>query len=64
MLVTFQDIFMKAQEAYKAFVERVKHGYLAERVKDGVFGAMMDVQLINDVSKCSAKACVLCLRRI
>ena len=57
-------MLMKAQEAYKAFVERVKQSYIAAGVKDGVFGAMMDVQLINDVSKCSAKACVMCLRRI
>ena len=46
---------MKAREAYKSFVERVEQGYMAERVKDGVFGAMMDVQLINDVSSLSAK---------
>lgn len=35
---------------YAKFVERVKKCYVEERVKDGVFGAMMDVQLTNDVS--------------
>ena len=42
---------MKAREAYRDFIERVKQNYIGERVKDGVFGAMMDVQLINDVSQ-------------
>lgn len=41
---------LKAQQAYKGFVERVTLSYVEERVKDGVFGAMMDVQLVNDVS--------------
>ena len=41
---------MQAQEAYANFVGLVREKYVAERVKDGLFGAMMDVQLVNDVS--------------
>ncbi|KAI5808057.1 D-tyrosyl-tRNA deacylase [Peziza echinospora] len=33
---------------YTKFVELVKEAYKAESVKDGIFGAMMNVQLIND----------------
>jgi D-Tyr-tRNAtyr deacylase len=31
----------KAKELYQLFVEKVQKGYAAERVKDGVFQAMM-----------------------
>uniref|UniRef100_A0A7S3VKV7 D-aminoacyl-tRNA deacylase n=1 Tax=Dunaliella tertiolecta TaxID=3047 RepID=A0A7S3VKV7_DUNTE len=38
----------EAREFYQAFVENVRQEYIAEKVKDGVFGAMMDVSLTND----------------
>ncbi|KAK5454159.1 D-tyrosyl-tRNA(Tyr) deacylase [Exophiala xenobiotica] len=37
-----------AQELYNYFVARVRDQYQAERVKDGVFQAMMQVSLVND----------------
>ena len=37
-----------AQEMYSRFVEDVRANYEAEKVHDGVFGAMMDVELVND----------------
>ena len=37
-----------AAEAYNEFKEIVASSYEASKVKDGVFGAMMDVELIND----------------
>lgn len=40
---------MQAEEAYERFFQRVKKNYIEDKVKDGIFGAMMDVQLINDV---------------
>ena len=40
----------QAKDFYMSFLERVQSEYVAERVKDGIFGAMMDVSLINDVS--------------
>jgi D-tyrosyl-tRNA(Tyr) deacylase len=33
---------------YSAFVERVRAAYDPSKVQDGVFGAMMDVSLVND----------------
>ena len=33
---------------YKAFFHKVQSLYEEEKVKDGVFQAMMDVQLVND----------------
>jgi D-tyrosyl-tRNA(Tyr) deacylase len=40
---------MQAREAYAAFLEQLRGGYgLPDRVQDGVFGAMMDVGLVND----------------
>jgi len=42
---------MPPQEAsafYARFVERVRRSYVPDRVSDGVFGAMMRVQLEND----------------
>mmetsp|Transcript_32863 Transcript_32863/g.72590 ORF Transcript_32863/g.72590 Transcript_32863/m.72590 type:complete len:151 (-) Transcript_32863:268-720(-) len=38
----------QAKEFYQQFVEKVRTEYVPEQVKDGIFGAMMDVQLIND----------------
>jgi hypothetical protein len=45
----------QARELYQRFVSKVQEGFHAERVKDGVFQAMMEVALINDgpVSNCS-----------
>lgn len=39
----------QAKDFYSQFLERVRRDYQAVRVKDGVFGAMMDVSLVNDV---------------
>ena len=45
---------LQAKEEYQRFVLRVQKDYTAEnsplKVKDGIFGAMMDVLLVNDVS--------------
>lgn len=38
----------KAKELYQRFVQKVQEGYIPERVKDGVFQAMMEVALVND----------------
>ncbi|KAF8058089.1 dtd [Scenedesmus sp. PABB004] len=38
----------RAREVYAGLVERVRAAYAPDRVCDGVFGAMMDVALIND----------------
>ncbi len=38
----------EARVLYDYFVSKVREGYLAERVKDGVFQAMMEIALIND----------------
>ncbi|TQW05540.1 deacylase [Cordyceps javanica] len=37
-----------AGRLYQYFVEKVKAGYQADRVKDGKFQAMMEVALVND----------------
>lgn len=37
-----------AKELYQRFVMQVQEGYKADRVKDGVFQAMMKVALVND----------------
>lgn len=37
-----------AEQMYSRFVAMVREQYEADKVKDGVFGAMMDVELIND----------------
>jgi D-tyrosyl-tRNA(Tyr) deacylase len=37
-----------AKELYAHFVQKVQTLYVPERVKDGVFQAMMDVALVND----------------
>lgn len=38
----------QAREFYESFVEMVKGAHAPELVKDGVFGAKMDVSLVND----------------
>jgi D-tyrosyl-tRNA(Tyr) deacylase len=38
----------KARELYAAFFSKIQELYHKDRVKDGVFQAMMDVALIND----------------
>lgn len=38
----------QARAFYSAFLERLQGGYDPLRVRDGVFGAMMDVALTND----------------
>lgn len=38
----------QARAFYSAFVAKVRAAYVPERVHDGVFGAMMDVALVND----------------
>ncbi|KAI1085308.1 D-tyrosyl-tRNA deacylase [Whalleya microplaca] len=38
----------EAKRLYQYFFEKVQQGYVADRVKDGVFQAMMEVALVND----------------
>ncbi|KAL2105061.1 hypothetical protein VUR80DRAFT_9071 [Thermomyces stellatus] len=38
----------EARRLYNYFLQRVRAGYDAERVKDGKFQAMMEVALVND----------------
>lgn len=38
----------EARRLYEYFVQKVKAGYVADRVKDGRFQAMMEVALVND----------------
>jgi D-tyrosyl-tRNA(Tyr) deacylase len=38
----------KGRELYDAFIGEVRKLYHEDRVKDGVFQAMMDVSLVND----------------
>jgi D-Tyr-tRNAtyr deacylase len=38
----------QAREFYQDFVQQVRTSYLEGKVQDGVFGAMMDVSLVND----------------
>lgn len=37
-----------AKRLYEYFYQRVQEGYSADKVKDGVFQAMMQVALVND----------------
>ncbi|KAK4211114.1 deacylase [Rhypophila decipiens] len=37
-----------AKDLYLLFQRKVQEGYVADRVKDGVFQAMMEVALVND----------------
>ena len=39
---------MKAKTLYQSFFKKVQEIYTPEKVKDGVFAAMMDVALVND----------------
>ena len=39
---------LKAKTLYQAFFKKVQELYEPERVKDGIFAAMMDVALVND----------------
>lgn len=38
----------KARELYTAFFKKVQELHDADKVKDGIFQAMMDVALVND----------------
>jgi hypothetical protein len=38
----------EAKRLYQYFLQKVQDGYKPERVKDGVFQAMMEVALVND----------------
>lgn len=42
----------EASRLYQYFFEKVQTGYAAERVKNGVFQAMMEVALVNDGPVC------------
>lgn len=44
------SVYVQAKDFYQSFVEKVRKEYSSEKVKDGIFGAMMDVSLVNDVS--------------
>ena len=37
-----------AQEMYNQFLDMLRSSYNEDKIKDGVFGAMMDVALVND----------------
>ncbi|KAL5290693.1 DTD1 family protein [Megaselia abdita] len=37
-----------AQNLYNSFLEKLGKSYLTEKIKDGKFGAMMEVHIIND----------------
>ena len=37
-----------AEKMYNAFVAMVREQYEADKVEDGVFGALMDISLVND----------------
>ncbi|VDN07054.1 unnamed protein product [Thelazia callipaeda] len=39
---------LKSQQFYQSFLEQLKKAYTPERIKDGRFGAMMNVQIEND----------------
>lgn len=38
----------QARELYDYFVSKVQEGYESEKIKNGIFQAMMEVSLIND----------------
>lgn len=38
----------EAKRLYQYFYQKVQEGYTVDRVKDGVFQAMMEVALVND----------------
>jgi D-tyrosyl-tRNA(Tyr) deacylase len=37
-----------AREFYSSFLDRLRQQYNPEKIKDGMFGAMMQVELVND----------------
>jgi len=37
-----------SRELYATFLEKLRHAYHPDKIKDGVFGAMMDVSLTNE----------------
>lgn len=43
----------EASRLYHYFLKRVEDGYVADRVKNGKFQAMMEVALVNDGPVCS-----------
>ena len=47
-----------ARGAYSGFVGLVRSMYEPGRVKDGVFGAMMKVALVNGAGACAPCLCV------
>ncbi len=48
----------QARELYQLFVRRIREGYQEEKVKDGVFQAMMEVALVNDGPVCLSNSFV------
>lgn len=54
----------EARRLYQHFVNKVQEGYVADRVKDGVFQAMMEVALVNDGPVCSPILAARCLLTI
>lgn len=38
----------KSRDMYHLFLQKLQTGYSAEKLKDGVFGAMMSVELVNE----------------
>jgi len=38
----------QAEELYNQFLDKLKEGYESDKIHDGIFGAMMDVELVND----------------
>ena len=39
---------VQAEEMYNSFLDMLKNGYGVDKIKDGKFGEMMDVALVND----------------
>jgi D-tyrosyl-tRNA(Tyr) deacylase len=39
---------MQAQEMYEGLLQKLREDYVADRIFDGEFGALMDVSLVND----------------
>lgn len=42
----------EAKRLYEYFFRKVQQGYVADKVKNGVFQAMMEVALVNDGPVC------------
>lgn len=47
----------EAKRLYDYFFEKVQQGYAADKVKNGVFQAMMEVALVNDGPVCLEFLC-------